>query len=53
MYSRIPQEIINSVSVSKCQNELTKLAKHRADQGHENWRCAYKDCKDVVDFFYG
>jgi len=53
MYNRLPQEIVNSPSVSKFQSELTKLAKDRADQGHENWRCAYKDCKDVVDFFYG
>ena len=53
MYNRLPQEIVNSPSVSKFQGELTRLAKHRADQGQENWRCAYKDCKDVVDFFYG
>jgi len=53
MYNRLPQEIVNSASVSKFQSELTKLAKDRAEQGHENWRCAYKDCKDVVDFFYG
>ena len=52
MYNRLPQEIVELPSVSSFQKKLTKLAKDRADQGHANWRCAYQDCKDVVDYFY-
>ena len=52
MYNRLPQEIVELPSVSSFQKKLTKLAKDRADQAHANWRCAYQDCKDVVDYFY-
>ena len=52
MYNRLPEEIVNLPSVSSFQSKLTNLARDRADQGQENWRCAYQDCKDVVDFFY-
>ena len=53
MYNRLPQEIVDCTSVSSFQKKLTKCAKDRAEQGNTNWRCSYKDCKDVVDYFYG
>ena len=53
MYNRLPQEIVDSTSVSCFQKKLITYAKDRAEQGNTNWRCAYKDCKDVVDYFYG
>ena len=52
MYNRLPEEIVSLPSVPSFQTKLNKLAKSRADQGHENWRCAYQNCKDVVDYFY-
>ena len=52
MYNRLPEEIVTLPSVSAFQTKLNKLAKARADQGHENWRCSLQDCKDVVDYFY-
>jgi len=52
MYNRLPQEIVDLPSVSTFQKKLTELAKARADQGQTNWRCSYKDCKEVVDYFY-
>ena len=51
--NRLPQEAINLLSVSRFQSQLTKFAKTRAEQGVETWKSSYKNCKDVVDFFYG
>ena len=52
MYFRLIQEIVDLSSVSSFQKKLTELAKKRTEQGHQNWRCSYKDCKEVVDYFY-
>ena len=52
MYNRLPEDIVILPSVCSFQTKLNKLAKVRAEQGHENWRCFYQNCKDVVDYFY-
>ena len=52
MYNRLPQELVEAPTVSSFQSRLTKLAKGRADREEASWRCAFRDCKDVVDFFY-
>ena len=53
MYNRLPQELIDLPSVSCFQRRLTKIVKDRAEQDSTNWRGAYQDCKEVVDYFYG
>ena len=52
MYNRLPQEIVELPSVTAFQAKLTSIAKDRARQDHPNWRCSYKNCKEVTDFFY-
>ena len=52
MYNRMPQEIVDLPSVTSFQSMLTILTKNRTRDGNPNWRCAYKNCKDVVDYFY-
>ena len=53
MYNRLPQTIVEIPSVSAFQAKLTSIAKDRARQEHPNWRCSYKNCKEVTDLFYG
>ena len=53
MYNRLPQSLIDSPSVKYFQARLTHLAKQRASRDDSNWRQAYENCGDVVDFFYG
>ena len=53
IYNRLPQELVNSSSVSVFQARLTRIAKHRAQSGDPDWRGSYQSCSDVVSFFYG
>ena len=53
IYNRLPHELVMSPSVSSSQSQLTKLVKERANNGDPSWRTAFRDCKEVTDFFYG
>ena len=53
IYNRLPQELVDSDTVSAFQSKLTQLAKGRAQQDDTNsWREAFQSCADVVNFFY-
>jgi len=52
IYNRLPQDMVNSESVSCFQSKLTQIAKYRAQIGDIHWREAFQSCEDVIRFFH-
>ena len=53
IYNRLPQELVNSESVTTLQGKLTQLAKTRVERGDPNWRDTYQSDGDTVRLFHG
>jgi len=53
IYNRLPQELIDSSTVSIFQGKLTQLGKMRAQRDDPDWREAFQSCEDTMKFFHG
>ena len=52
IYNRLPQVLVDTISVKNFQSKLTTLAKVRAQANRGDWRKCFQDCAEIHDMFY-
>jgi len=48
LYNRLPQVLVDAVSVKVFQSKLTQLVRLRAQQGDIRWRESFQSCGDIL-----
>ena len=53
IYNRLPQELIDSSTVSIFQEKFTQLVKIQVQRDDPDWREVLQSCEDTMKFFHG